>query len=115
MRQHHWNADRVIETVNRNNPVSSRICAVCHLDADPANYSTVGENVKPACFGTGSTNANNLCNSIVQHEVNENFDNFNFEGMDNDGDAKIDCADRECRKVNFVSIRRIYRRKILDE
>ncbi len=99
LRQHHFNANKVVYTVN--GPVSSQICADCHSDANPANYTPVGEHVKPIYYGTKDTFANNPCNSIMQHEINENWDFFDFEGLDNDGDGLYDLNDPDCQTAEI--------------
>ena len=52
LRQHHYRANTNINTV------SSRVCVNCHSDANPANYTPVGENVKPPYYGGPGTKAN---------------------------------------------------------
>jgi hypothetical protein len=94
LRQHHWNADRIINT--ESGSLSSQICADCHSDSDPANYTPVGEHVIPSFYGTEYTNADNPCNEVAQHNINENWDGFNFEGLDNDGDGIYDMNDPDC-------------------
>jgi hypothetical protein len=52
--------------------------------------------VQPAYYGSDKTNADNPCNPVAQHEINENWDMFNFEGLDNDGDGLYDINDPDC-------------------
>jgi hypothetical protein len=94
LRQHHWNADRIIDT--ESGSLSSQICADCHSDSDPANYSPVGEHVIPPYYGTPFTHADNPCNEVPQSNINENWDDFNLEGLDNDGDGLYDMNDPDC-------------------
>jgi hypothetical protein len=88
LRQHHWN-------------IGATLCADCHSDADPANYTPVGEHVKPAYYGSVDTNSNNPCNQIAQHDLNENWDNVNLIGLDNDGDGLYDIDDPDCDGVEM--------------
>jgi PKD repeat protein len=73
------------------------VCAVCHSDADPANYTPVGEEVFPPYYGTPDTNADEPCNPTAQANINENWTiDTLFEGVDNDGDGVYDTADPDC-------------------
>jgi hypothetical protein len=94
LRQHHWNADVIVET--ESGPVSSQVCADCHTDTKPQQYTPVGEQVKPSYYGSDHTNADGPCNLIAQHETNENWDHYDFEGLDNDGDGLYDGNDPDC-------------------
>jgi hypothetical protein len=94
LRQHHWNANRIIETPG--GPVSTHVCGDCHTDADPANYTPVGEHVKPRFYGTADTNVDGPCNPVAQQNINENWTLNDFEGLDNDGDGLYDTNDPDC-------------------
>jgi len=83
LRQHHTNAG-----------VSS--CSLCHSDANPANYTPVGEHVFPPYYGTNDTNADEPCNPVRQAGINENWTAGDFIGLDNDGDGLYDTADPDC-------------------
>ncbi|UCH74879.1 MAG: PKD domain-containing protein [Rhodospirillales bacterium] len=83
LRQHHFNS-----------AVTS--CANCHSDANPANYTPVGENEMPQYYGTADTNANGPCNEVATSGVNENWTVGDLEGLDNDGDGLYDGADPDC-------------------
>ncbi|KKK94281.1 hypothetical protein LCGC14_2684430, partial [marine sediment metagenome] len=65
LRQHHVNAG-----------ISS--CSGCHTDADPANYTPVGEDVFPPFYGV-------VANLTVDDPATDN--------LDNDGDLLYDAAD----------------------
>jgi len=88
LRQHHTNAG-VTE------------CKTCHEDADPANYTPVGENVLPPNYFTPD--------AVF---LNKPFDPCNWrkaedfaagpKGLDNDGDGKYDQGDRDCRPWSFI-------------
>jgi len=86
LRQHHYNAG---ETG----------CAACHTDADPANYTPVGEDVFPAYYGTDVPNVDEPCNGTAADQTNENWTNESplvFIGLDNDGDGLYDGDDPDC-------------------
>jgi hypothetical protein len=68
----------------------------CHSDTDPANYTPVGEHVSPPYYGTGDTNVDGPCNSVAQHNINENWTLEDFIGLDNDGDGLYDLNDPDC-------------------
>jgi PKD repeat protein len=66
----------------------------CHWDADPANYTPVGEEVVPSYYGsTADTLADNPINDVAQFQINENWTVGDFVGLDNDGDQVYDAAD----------------------
>lgn len=83
LRQHHFNA-------------GITICAACHLDADPANYTPVDEDVVPPYYGTADTLVDEPCNSDPTAGVNENWSYGDFVGLDNDGDHAYDVLDVAC-------------------
>jgi hypothetical protein len=84
LRQHHYNT-------------GSTVCFDCHNDANPQRYTPVGEHVMPPYYRTEFTNADNPCNKVAQHMMNENWDDFNLEGLDNDGDGLYDGNDPDCQ------------------
>ena len=76
-------------------------CAICHTDANPINYTPVGEHVKPPYFGTADTNADMSCNPILAGRTNENWTLTDFVGLDNDGDVFYDAVgDADCMPPN---------------
>lgn len=84
LRQHHYNS-------------GVTTCTGCHSDADPANYTPVGEDVKPQYYGTTDTNADMSCNPVQASGTNENWTIGDFTGLDNDGDGLYDAvADPDC-------------------
>jgi len=90
LRQHHNNAG-----------ITS--CAICHTDANPINYTTVGEDVMPPYFGTVDTNADMPCNPGQTVNENENWTIGDFVGLDNDGDLMYDAVlDSDCMAVVSV-------------
>jgi hypothetical protein len=75
-------------------------CSYCHSDADPGNYTPVGEDVFPPYYGTVDTWADEPCNSVASALLNENWD-ANFVGLDNDGDGLYDADDvTDCPEPN---------------
>jgi PKD repeat protein len=84
LRQHHTNSGETS-------------CSGCHSDANPMNYTPVGEDVKPRYYGTADTNADMSCNPVQASGTNENWTIGDFEGLDNDGDGMYDAdADSDC-------------------
>jgi hypothetical protein len=74
-------------------------CAGCHTDANPTNYTPVGEDWLPQYYGTADTNADKPCNPDATSDTNENWTAESpeqFVGLDNDGDLDYDGADADC-------------------
>jgi len=82
LRQHHTNA-------------GVATCMSCHADADPANYTPVGENLLPPYYFTPddvfADKPTDPCNSFGE----ENYAGI-WEGLDNDGDGVYDALDPDC-------------------
>jgi len=74
-------------------------CQGCHSDANPANYTPVGENVKPPYYanpGTGHPNMpTDSCNANPTSTGKETFAGSPI-GLDNDGNDLYDVADPAC-------------------
>lgn len=86
LRQHHYNSG-----------VTTCASASCHTDGNPANYTPVGENVKPQYYDTVDTLATMACNPDNISNTNENWTIGDFVGLDNDGDLLYDvAADPNC-------------------
>lgn len=85
LRQHHTNAG-----------VSE--CKTCHSDADPANYTPVGENVLPPFYTTPDDVFLNKPTDPCNFRRAEDYAGRG-KGLDNDGDGKYDKADRDCRPL----------------
>jgi hypothetical protein len=85
LRQHHDNNDVTI-------------CGACHQDADPSNYTPIGEDVFPPYFSTVDTLADSPCNLVAQSNLNENWSvgAGEFTGLDNDGNNLYDGVDPAC-------------------
>ena len=79
LRQHHWDAGVMI-------------CNTCHMDADPANYTTVGEHVLPPYYATPGNNHPNMPASSCNEIGGEDFAGL-AAGLDNDGDAGVPMLD----------------------
>jgi hypothetical protein len=89
LRRRHWVANRTI------NGRSTRICATCHTDADPADgYTPVDESYLPPYYADPGTNHPNIpsdpCNP--QPGYPEDFAG-STRGLDNDGNGLYDEAD----------------------
>jgi hypothetical protein len=71
-------------------------CAKCHTDADPANYTPVGENVLPAYYflpdAAHPAKPTDPCTS------SERFVSP-LEGLDNDGDLTYELRDSDCQRA----------------
>jgi thiosulfate dehydrogenase len=82
LRQHHTNA-------------GINACMVCHADADPENYTPVGEDVLPPYYFTPDDvfllKPTDPCSSFGE----ENYAGI-WEGLDNDGDGAYDVLDADC-------------------
>lgn len=76
-------------------------CKTCHEDANPVNYTPVGENVLPPFYFTPD-----------DVFLNKPFDPCNWRraedyagrrwGLDNDGDGRADNRDRDCKPWSFI-------------
>ncbi len=86
LRQHHYQAGQTV-------------CVNCHADANPSNYTPVGEDVKPPYYDTADSLASNPCNPDATANLNENWSLMDFVGLDNDGDSDYDGADADCITV----------------
>jgi hypothetical protein len=82
LRQHHTNA-------------GINACMVCHEDADPANYTPVGESVQPPYYFTPDDvfllKPTGSCSSFGE----EDYAGI-WEGLYNDGDGIYDVLDPDC-------------------
>ena len=83
LRQHHTNAG-VMD------------CKTCHEDADPANYTPVGENVLPPYYFKPDPEFPNKPTDPCNQHGEEDYAGIR-EGLDNDGDGKYDMSDRDCQ------------------
>jgi hypothetical protein len=113
LRQRHWNANVTVDVTTDAGvrQISTRICADCHqrsdlgglTDANPANYTPVGEDVQPPYYadadGTAShpTMQQDPCsdptNGITPEEELGIGDEW---ALDNDGDTLPDTQDADC-------------------
>jgi len=71
-------------------------CKTCHADANPANYTPVGENVLPPNYFTPDPEFPNKPTDPCSQHGEEDYAGTR-KGLDNDGDGKYDKADRDCR------------------
>jgi hypothetical protein len=83
LRQHHTNA-------------GVTDCKTCHADADPANYTPVGENVLPPFYFTPDPEFPNKPTDPCNQHREEDYAGRR-QGLDNDGDGRYDKRDRDCR------------------
>ncbi len=107
LRLHHYNVNRTIST--NHGPVSTRICANCHADANPANFVAAGENVAPPYYFTPDANhpdkPTDPCNpapDYVEKMRNSGLIVGSLDGLNNDGDRDVngplyDQFDPDCR------------------
>jgi hypothetical protein len=82
LRQHHFNA-------------GTTLCAGCHSDANPANYTPVGEDVPPSYYFTPDVAHPNKPTNPCNPSGEEDFAGI-VEGLDNDGDDLYDANDPDC-------------------
>jgi len=85
LRQHHTNAG-VAE------------CKTCHADADPANYTPVGENVLPPYYSAPNDVFVNKPTDPCSQKRDEDYAG-GPKGLDNDGDGSYDMGDADCTPV----------------
>ena len=71
-------------------------CLRCHSDADPANYTPVGEDVLPNFFANPGFGHPNIPTDSCNPAGEENIAGTTL-GLDNDGDGNYDTADSDCR------------------
>lgn len=83
LRQHHTNAG-VTE------------CKTCHEDADPANYTPVGEDVLPSYYAAPNDVFVNKPTDPCNQAGDEDYAG-GPKGLDNDGDGRYDKADLDCQ------------------
>jgi hypothetical protein len=82
LRQHHTNAG-----VND--------CLPCHDDADPLNYTPVGEEVLPPYYANPGNNHPAIPTAACNDDGSENFAGATI-GLDNDGNDVYDGDDADC-------------------
>jgi len=112
LRQRHWNANATVDVITDAGlrQVSTRICAECHqrtdlaglTDANPANFTPVGENVQPPYYadadGTAShpTMPQDPCSDATNGITPEEDIIGDPWALDNDGDTGHDTQDADC-------------------
>jgi hypothetical protein len=82
LRQHHSNSG-----VN--------VCKTCHPDADPANYTPVGEHVSPSYYAAPNDVFVNKPTDPCNTHGEEDYAG-GLAGLDNDGDGVYDKRDPDC-------------------
>jgi hypothetical protein len=70
-------------------------CKTCHADADPANYTPVGENVLPPDYFSPDPEFPNKPTDPCNQHGEEDYAGIR-QGLDNDGDGKYDMRDPDC-------------------
>ena len=83
LRQHHTNA-------------GVPICKTCHADADPANYTPVGEDVLPSYYAVPNDIFVNKPTDPCSQRRDEDYAGGPA-GLDNDGDGRYDKTDLDCQ------------------
>ncbi len=71
------------------------VCTDCHLDADPANYTTVHESVLPPYYANPGIGHPAMPNDPCNDNGSEDFAGATI-GLDNDGDDTYDMVDGDC-------------------
>jgi len=84
LRQHHTNAG-VTE------------CKTCHADANPANYTPVGEDILPSYYAVPNDVFINKPTDPCNQKGDEDYAG-GPKGLDNDGDGRYDMSDLDCSK-----------------
>jgi cysteine-rich repeat protein len=82
LRQHHNNS-------------GVTVCGICHTDANPLNYTPVGEDVRPPYYFTPDGVHPNKPTDPCSPNGGEDFAGF-LNGLDNDGDLVRDTSDPDC-------------------
>jgi hypothetical protein len=82
LRQHHYNA-------------GVTLCMGCHEDANPGNYSSVGEDILPPYYANPGTGHLAIPTGSCNDDGSENFAGLAI-GLDNDGDTLYDADDPSC-------------------
>jgi hypothetical protein len=83
LRQHHTNS-------------GINVCKTCHWDADPSNYTPVGENVLPSYYTVPNEIFVNKPTDPCNQRGDENYAGGPT-GLDNDGDGRYDKSDLDCQ------------------
>jgi len=91
LRQHHFNAGVMV-------------CANCHDDADPANYTPVGENVLPEYYANPGIGHPSMPTDPCNADGSEDFAGAPI-GIDNDGDGLFDGDDGDCGTTDAPVVR----------
>jgi hypothetical protein len=71
------------------------VCMNCHPDANPVNYTPVGENVLPEYYANPGTGHPAMPTDPCNDDGSENFAGATI-GLDNDGDGDWDGDDGDC-------------------
>jgi hypothetical protein len=85
LRQHHWNA-------------GEQICADCHDDANPANYTPAGEQFLPPYYSASDAAHPAMPSDPCNPSADDHPEDYAAStlGLDNDGDGDYDEADGDC-------------------
>jgi hypothetical protein len=78
-------------------------CLDCHSDADPANYTPVGEDVLPNFFANPGAGHPRIPTDSCNPAGKEDFAGTTL-GLDNDGDGSYDTNDSKCSVITTYSI-----------
>jgi hypothetical protein len=89
LRQHHFNAGAPADS-------NGEFCVTCHADADPANFTTAGEDTMPPWYGSVLNTNLDLNLEPCNPGGEENLAGLAI-GLDNDGDLLYDTADPDCQ------------------
>lgn len=71
-------------------------CKTCHADANPANYTPVGEDVLPPYYFAPDPEFPNKPTDPCNRLGEEDYAGIR-KGLDNDGDGKYDQSDQDCK------------------
>jgi len=90
LRQHHWNA-------------GVTYCGRCHEDADPEEFTTVGEDVQPPYYFLPDPDFYNKPTDPCNINGEEDYAGLLW-GLDNDGDGKYDMQDPDCTPPGMITV-----------
>jgi len=92
LRQHHYRVDPT-------KCPDCTICANCHADSNPANYTPVGEDILPPYYSNNDSNHPNIPADPCNPAGAENYAGSSI-ALDNDGDGIFDLADTDCQLLS---------------
>ena len=92
LRQVHFLANRNVTRVDGiAGTINTQVCADCHGDSNPANFTSAAENTVPAYYTNTTINVTPPTDPCTAETL------YGTLGLDNDGDGLIDTNDADCQ------------------